>query len=92
MALEYKLAVPNGVYQKDGQQKTAWLNIGAVMSKKDGGLVMKLDAIPTNIVYKDGNPAPFNGWVNMFPADSQSRPVQQVASDKQADFDPDIPF
>ena len=66
MALLYKLSVPNGKYQKDGQDKTSWLNVGAIMDTKSGGLVMKLDAIPTHVMDKEGNSVPFNGWINVF--------------------------
>lgn len=77
MALKYKLSVPNGTYMnKEGVEKTAWLNIGAVMSKQNGGFVMKLDAIPTNVIDKDGNSVAFNGWVNMFPHEPDNQGQQ----------------
>lgn len=82
MALKYKLAVPNGTYQKDGETKTSWLNIGAIMEKKSGGFVMKLDAIPTNVIDKDGNSVPFNGWVNMF--EHTQRDAQQQGASEPA--------
>ena len=95
MALKYKLAVPNGTYQKDGQTKTAWLNIGAIMSKQNGGFVMKLDAIPTNVIDKDGNSVPFNGWVNMFEhgdGNGQQQNAPQPAAPASNNFDDDVPF
>lgn len=101
MAKKYDLAVPNGTYQKDGQQKTRWLNIGAIFSKSDGnGFVMKLDAIPTHVVDQDGNSVAFNGWVNMFepqPREEQQAPAQQQAAPTPPPmpaqgFDDDIPF
>jgi hypothetical protein len=104
MALKYELAVANGTYMgSDRTQKTSWLKIGAVMSKQNGGFVMKLDAIPTNVIDKDGNSVAFNGWVNMFepkPRDNQSSngqantPAQQErqASPPADDGFDEIPF
>lgn len=106
MALLYKLAVPNGKYQKDGQDKTSWLNIGAIMDTQAGGLVMKLDAIPTHVMDKEGNSVPFNGWVNVFTnnpdragqsasqAGHQNNAAQQQTADSQQQNEPfqDVPF
>jgi len=98
MALKYELAVANGTYQKNGETKTSWLKIGAVMSKQNGGFVMKLDCIPTNVTDKDGNNVAFNGWVNMFepkPRENTGQQSQQPAqSNPPADggFDSEIPF
>ena len=38
-----KLAVANGTYQKDGQEKTRWVNIGIINTKSDGKEYMLLD-------------------------------------------------
>ena len=39
----YDLAVKVGEYQKDGQTKNRYLNIGAVIEKDDGGKFILLD-------------------------------------------------
>jgi len=92
MAVKYDLMVPNGTYQKDGQQKTSWLKIGRIMEKNNGGFVMKLDSIPVSQVDQDGNEVAFNGWVNMF----EPRPREGQNAQRQAppedDFDQQVPF
>ena len=51
-----RLVVPNGTYQKDGQEKTSWLNIGHILS--DGQKTkIKLDSMPVG---------EFDGWVQVF--------------------------
>ena len=37
-----KLAVANGTYQKDGQEKTRWVNVGVIL-EKDGKEFMLID-------------------------------------------------
>lgn len=72
------------------------MKVGAVMSKKTGGFVMKLDAIPTSVIDKDGNTVAFNGWISMFESKPKEGQAQQTANqssqqDDNARFD-DIPF
>ena len=77
----YDCMVPNGTYKKDGQEKTSWLRIGAILQKDDGKAVMKLDCVP---VSND-----FEGWVQLFaPQESQ----QSAPAPKNDDFDSDVPF
>ena len=38
-----KLAVANGTYTKDGQQKTRWVNVGIVNTTQDGKEYMLID-------------------------------------------------
>jgi hypothetical protein len=40
---KYDLAVKVGEYQKDGQTKNKYQNIGAILEKEDGGRFMLLD-------------------------------------------------
>ena len=41
-----------GTYQKDGQEKKKYLTVGALFIYDDGGMSIKIDALPTNF---DGN-------------------------------------
>ncbi|MCU7840877.1 MAG: hypothetical protein KZQ94_16045 [Candidatus Thiodiazotropha sp. (ex Troendleina suluensis)] len=95
MAVKYDLMVANGTYQKDGQQKTAWLKIGRVMSKQSGGFVIKIDCIPTSSTNRDGNQVAWDGWVQMFESrqqGAQSQPAAAPTSVPDSDFDDDIAF
>ena len=56
-----RLVVPNGTYQKDGQEKTSWLNIGHILS--DGQKTkIKFDCLPVG---------EFDGWVQVFDLDEE---------------------
>jgi len=77
-----KLSVPNGTYQKDGQEKTAWLNIGHILS--DGQKTkIKLDSMPVG---------EFDGWVQVFDVDEDRAPVSAPAAAPAAKVDEDLPF
>lgn len=96
MAIKYDMMVPNGTYQKDGQQKTSWLKIGRIMEKQSGGFAMKIDCTPTSVIDRDGNTVAWDGWVQMFEPrareqEPQSAP-QQSSPATNNDFDSDIPF
>ena len=95
MARKYDLAVPVDRYTKDGQEKTKWLNIGAVIETQNG-LAMKLESIPVEVIDKNGTKIPFNGWVNLFEVREQGRqtPAQkpQVSVPAPNDGFDDIPF
>ena len=94
MAKKYDLVVAVGAYtNNDGQDKTQWLNVGKVLEKQNGGLVIKIDCVPTSVIDRDGNSVPWDGWIQMFEAKprdgQQSKPSQSAPSDK--DFD-NLPF
>ena len=92
MAVKYELMVPNGSYQKDGQQKTAWLRIGRIMTKSNGGFTMKIDCTPTHVINKDGDSKAWDGWVNMMEPRQRDNAPKQQQSAPSNDFDDDIPF
>jgi hypothetical protein len=89
------LMFPNSKYMKDGQEKTKWLNCGAVFQKDDGNLSVKIECLPVNMQ---------EGWFNVFaPRDdnSQSQASSQgkgfrnpapAAAQKPIDDEDDIPF
>ena len=75
-----KLSVPNGTYQKDGQEKTSWLNIGHILS--DGQKTkIKLDSMPVG---------EFDGWVQVFDVDEDRAPAAAPAP--KVDAGNDLPF
>lgn len=76
---------------REGNEKTRFINIGALFTRDDGSMTMKLESLPVG----------FNGWVNFYepkPKDGeqrQSRP-QRGGTTKPArtdDFeDETVPF
>ena len=78
MKRTHRLVVPNGTYQKDGEEKTRWLEIGAVLQKDDGRKVVKLEALPIS--------AEFDGWVQMFPIEDKSESGYEKAKQVAQDF------
>lgn len=49
MALRYQVAAITGKYtDRDGNEKSRYVTIGSVMDTKNGGLLLKIDAIPLN--------------------------------------------
>jgi hypothetical protein len=76
-----RLVVPNGTYQKDGQEKTSWLNIGHILS--DGQKTkIKLDSMPVG---------EFDGWVQVFDVDDENRPAAAAPAAAPSSKE-DLPF
>jgi hypothetical protein len=52
----YDVAVKVGSYQKDGQDKARWQNVGAVLKGDDGNMVMLLERSfnPAGVPFKEG--------------------------------------
>ena len=77
---------------RDGNEKTRYVNVGALFARDDGSMTMKLEAVPVG----------FNGWINFYepkPRDGEqrqerTRPARTAAP--AADFADDgidsIPF
>ena len=77
-----RLVVPNGQYQKDGQEKTSWLNVGHILS--DGQKTkIKIDCLPVG---------EFDGWVQVFDVDEDRAPASAPAPAPAAKVDEDLPF
>lgn len=68
---------------RDGNEKTRYLNVGALFARDDGSQTMKLESLPIG----------FNGWINFYepkereqsggqqhsrPARTESRPQRQA--------------
>lgn len=67
------LVASGGKYNKNGQEKTRWLNCGALFVRDDGSMTAKLESLPLG---KD-----FEGWLNVFedkPKTNQEPPSEDV--------------
>lgn len=75
---------------RDGNEKTRYVNVGALFTRDDGSLTMKLESIPVG----------FSGWINFYeprPKDGEQpqrqRPQRTAAKPEAVGFvDDDIPF
>ena len=91
----YNLAVKTGSYEKQGETKNKYLNIGVVLQKEDGGKFLLLD----RTVNLAGVPNPDNKEtviVSMFKIEENTNdkpvPAPQNDSDENSFSDDDIPF
>lgn len=76
---------------REGNEKTRYINIGSLMQRDDGSLTAKIESIPVG----------FNGWINFYEPkpkegeqsqrQSTARPQRQ-ATPTDAFQDDDIPF
>jgi hypothetical protein len=78
-----RLVVPNGTYQKDGQEKTSWLTIGSMLKADDGRVKLKLDSMPVS---------DFDGWVNVFDLDDGPAGGASAPAAAAPKADEDLPF
>lgn len=77
---------------RDGNEKTRYLNVGALFQRDDGSQTMKLESLPIG----------FNGWINFYepkdreqaggqqqsrPARTESRPQRQAQPQRSAPAD-----
>lgn len=91
----YDLAVKTGEYQKDGQTKGRYQNVGAILQKEDGGKFILLERWfnPAGITGGNDNSSVI---ISMFPpkqyGDNKptAKPPEDEAFDKPSDDD--VPF
>jgi len=86
MKRTHDLAVSVDSYEKDGQRKSKWMNVGVILSDGER-TVIKLEGLPINQTNKEGQKEPWGGWIQAFPI-QQEQPRPAPA---QAPAD-DIPF
>jgi len=60
------IVATTGTYQKDGQEKKKYLTVGALFIYDDGGMSIKLDAVPTN----------FDGSLSIYERDNNQQHYQ----------------
>jgi len=82
----HDLAVKVGEYEKDGQTKNRYVNIGMILEKDDGGRFMLLNRSfnPAGVPFKEGSETIM---VSMFSVKSGEQ-----NEDKTPPTDDDIPF
>jgi hypothetical protein len=83
MAKKFDVVVGQS-YTRNGEEKTKWLNIGAVI-ETERGLSLKLETVPLG----------WDGWAKLFepkPREEQPKPANAVPQDTGAPFNDDIPF
>jgi hypothetical protein len=68
---------------RDGNEKTRYVNIGSLFTRDDGSLTAKLDAVPVG----------FNGWVNFYvPKDKEGEKSARPARGRSEPNDDLPPF
>ena len=99
MAVRYRFMVATGQYKdQNGETKTRWSECGAVFEKRGGGFGAKITMLPTAVIDLDGNPKPWDGWLQMFGVDENSEGRRsggtqpQKKATEQPAFEDDIPF
>lgn len=75
--IKYEIIASTGTYKsKTGEDKKRWLKCGVVMETKNGGLAMKLEAIPVGS----------DGWFSLTePKEYEPKKAPQKMSDVQDD-------
>ena len=88
----YDLAVKVGEYQKDGETKGRYENVGAILQKEDGGkfIFFKRTFNPAGVPNPDDRD---NVIVSMFAVDREKQQAASTPAPAQTqDIDDDIPF
>ncbi len=88
MPKKYDVVAITGTYQKDGQDKPKYQNVG-IVAEKDGKFYLKLNTV--GVFHDDGHVIQ---WFNLYvPKDKQQQAPNQVNHAKiTPDFNDDIPF
>ena len=84
MGKKYDVVAITGTYQKDGQDKAIYKNVGAVI-EKDGKFYLSMDSLVT--VHRDGHVVNFFSLFAPKVKQAQAAPQQP-----NPDFDDDIPW
>ena len=83
MSVQYEVMAATGTYtDKNGVEKKRWLKCGVIMDTKNGGLAMKLEAVP--VVGE--------GWFSLMPPRQESSQSAPPVISQSAKDDEDIPF
>ena len=63
---------------RNGDEKTRFVNVGAVFERDDGTQCLKIETLPVG----------FSGWLNFFePREREEKPQQQRAQDRNTQLD-----
>jgi hypothetical protein len=82
--IKYEIIASTGTYKsKTGEEKKRWLKCGVVMETKNGGLAMKLEAIPMGS----------DGWFTLTePKEYEAKKDSGKEPRNIAEVDDDVPF
>ena len=68
---------------REGNEKTRYVNVGALFARDDGSMTMKLESLPIG----------FNGWINFYePKERDQAPRSQRPQRSAPAVDDDTPF
>ena len=67
---------------RDGNEKTRYVNVGALFARDDGSLTMKLESLPIG----------FNGWINFYEPKEREGGQQQRSQRPQRSAPPSDDF
>lgn len=83
MALRYKIQWMKK-YKSNGEDKTAYMDIGAIMDGKNGGFILKMEQLPVG----------WDGWAVLSEPKPYNKPNAAPARPAAPSSDPDddIPF
>lgn len=77
----FDAVVTVGEYEKNGETKKQYRNVGAVLQDEDGRMSLKLEMLPVS---------GFNGWINFYePKQQGDMKPKQGGGDE---FDDKLPF
>jgi len=69
-------------YTANGEEKTHWINCGAVITTKTGGFCLKLETIPVG----------FDGWFSLFEPKAKDEKPEKSKPEPEQFREDDIPF
>lgn len=70
---------------RDGKEKTRYINIGSLFARDDGSLTLKVESLPIG----------FNGWINFYAPkakESEQNPLRKPVVQDAPFSDDDMPF
>jgi hypothetical protein len=83
MGIKYDCIVKNGTYtDKSGNEKNRWQKIGVCVDTKQGGLAIKLEAIPVT----------WDGWISLAEPKPREASNSAPSSAGLGGIEEDIPF
>lgn len=93
-AIKKAVAVTGKYTNRNGEEKSSYINCGKLMQREDGSLTLKLDALPLG---------DFNGWINFYDLDenrqqnhqqgmARAQQAAQPTQDISGGVEDDIPF
>jgi len=93
MKVKYEIVAPNGKYNKDGQEKTRWQNVGVLLEGDDGRMAIALDKTFNPAGAATRNPDDSRVFLSCFEPRAKGGAGGATKPATQAEpFNDDIPF